>query len=211
MALPRLTLYHYWRSSSSWRVRWALAYKKIPVNYEHVHLLNAENESVEHKRRHPLGFVPALQVGNQGMLIESLAMLDFLEQIQPKPSLYPAEPFMRAKTVELMEIVNSGIHPLQNLPTQDRHSDQPEEKKAWAQFFIHQGLDLLESRLLGAEKYSVGPELTAADLCIVPQLYNAARYEIDPAGYPKLNAVWNAVKSREDYIESHPDRFEPKN
>ena len=208
-----LRLYHYFRSSSSWRVRWALELKKIPVEYVHVQLLNGESEEPPHRARNPMGQVPVLEFVDETnaarrFLPESFAILDYLESRTPSPSLYPNDPYLRAHAIALAEIVNSGTHPLQNLGAQFLHSDDPDERKKWARHWIDLGLrafDTLVGPLSG--RYCVGDELTIADLCLAPQVYNALRFEIDPAAYPNVARIHTVYAELAPYRASHPDRY----
>ena len=213
----RLTLYHYWRSSSSWRVRWALAHKGIPCDFVPVDLLNGEAEAEEHRRRNPMGYVPALEISAETnlsiapvMLTESIAMIEFLEELYPKPSLLPGDSINRARIRALAETINAGTQPLQNLNAQFFHSDDAEKRKAWAQHWIREGLAAYEqiaSRTAGL--FSVGDELSVADLCLIPQCYNARRNDIDLKAYPNIARIETTALQTQSCKLSHPDRYEP--
>jgi len=128
----KLTLFHYWRSSASWRTRWALIHKGIPFEYRAVDLLKGENEAPEHRARNPFGYVPALEIdegGKRWMLTESLAILEWLEETHPLPSLYPGNPRTRAHIRQLTETINAGTQPLQNIGVLERVSDQEETRR----------------------------------------------------------------------------------
>ncbi len=206
----KLKLYHYWRSSSSWRVRWALAHKGIPCEYIAVNLLDDETDRPEHRARNPMGHVPVLEVDGR-LLTESVAMLEWLEETYPAAPLLPRDPWLRARTRALVETINAGIQPVQNLNVLEMLSDAPETRKKWAQHWIRHGLrsfEALASDLGG--KFSAGDQLTLADLLLVPQCYNAGRQEIDVgAEFPRLKAWVDAALATPSGQASHPDRFKP--
>src|SRR5258707_740787 len=119
------TLYHYWRSSSSWRVRWALELKGQTPKVVHVNLLDGENDSEAHLKRSPLGYVPVLESEGK-MICESVAIIEFLEEKNPKPQLYPGDAFQKAHIRALIEIINADTQPVQNLTVTEKLSDDPE-------------------------------------------------------------------------------------
>ena len=138
-----LTLYGYWRSSASWRVRWALELKQINYRYQPVNLLTGEHNSPEHLARHPLGVVPVLELGPQKIFLhESVAIIEWIEEVYQlkNPALFPGTPLERAKVRSLCEIINSYTAPFQTPRTQKRHSADAMEQKLWAQEFIRIGL-----------------------------------------------------------------------
>src|SRR4051812_25232147 len=114
----QLKLYHYWRSSSSWRVRWALTYKSIPFETASVDLLTDETDGQDHLQRNPMGYVPVLELLNPQSpfryLSESVAIIEWLEEQFPTPKLLPGDPLHRAKIRQLTETINAGTQPLQN-------------------------------------------------------------------------------------------------
>src|SRR5437773_93893 len=111
---PRAVLYHFWLSSSSWRVRWALAFKGVPFRSVMIDLRAGEQHRPEHRARNPLGYVPTLEIDGR-TLGESVAILEYLEERFPDPPLYPRDPWLRARVRQVVELVNSGVQPLQNL------------------------------------------------------------------------------------------------
>lgn len=215
MTSTRLRLYHYWRSSCSWRVRWALAIKGIQAELVPVSLLDGEVESPTHRARNPLGYVPALENLDRPdapFLIESMAIIHWLDEVQPEPSLFGGkDPWVRAHARELAEIINADTQPLQNLNAQELHSNDPAAKKSWAQHWIRNGLQACETiaqRTSGI--YAVGDTVTVADLCILPQMYNARRFDVSLEDYPTLLRIEAAAMKTEEYRLSEPSRFEPQ-
>lgn len=214
----KLSLYHYWRSSSSWRVRWALAIKGVNCSFHSVNLLNDETESPEHLKRNPHGYVPVLEIQNSATdiayLSESVAILEWLEETFPKSpnvaSLYPGPPLNRARIRQLCEVINAGTQPLQNLNVLHLHSNDPQEQKKWAQYWIRKGLHAYETLAAPwAGRFSVGNDLSAADLFLIPQLYNARRQEIAIEEFPLLAKIFAECAQTLPYQASEPDRFKP--
>lgn len=217
---PTYKLYHYWRSSSSWRVRWALEIKKAETGISYtpvdVSLLNGESESPEHLARNPAGFVPVLEIPQPGgakplYLVESLAIIDYLDAIHPgKTNLVPKNPLARAKVWALAEIVASGTQPIQNPPVAEFHSADPAERKRWNQHWIRNGLEIYEKSVRAtAGEFSFGNSLTLADLCLMPQIYNAERFEVPFRDLPAITGIYEKCVTTPTYQASHPDRFKP--
>jgi len=208
-----LKLYHYWRSSSSWRVRWALDHKGIKTELKAVSLLDGESESPEHRARNPLGYVPALDTPH-GILTQSSAIVAWLDEISSEPPLYGASTWERARIRQLGAVIAEDTQPIQNLPVLHLHSSDAKEQKKWAQHFIRQGLGAFETLAAGtAGEFSVGDRLSWADLCLIPQLYNADRFGI-PVGsqdseFPLLTRIAQACERLPSYLSSHPSRHEP--
>lgn len=185
-----IILYHYWRSSAAWRVRWALAAKGISYEKRAVNLLKGEQYSPEYLRLNPAGQVPAL-VWEGHIFGESLAILEFLEEKFPHIPLLPNDPGSRLYVRQLCLNIVAGTHPLQNLLPQKMHSDDPETRKKWVQFFIARGLEVHDKKMEGhSGSFSLGGELTIADLCLVPQIYNAIRFDVPFAHLPNVKRVY---------------------
>jgi maleylpyruvate isomerase len=212
---PRLKLYHYWRSSCSWRVRWALDYKGIAAELQHVSLLDGESESETHRSRNPLGYVPALErldlTGAERFLSDSTAIVNWLDEVHPGPSLFPGDPWNRARVRSLAGIISSDTQPVQNLNVLHRHSSDAAEQKRWAQEFIHQGLAAFERAATPvAGRFSVGSDLSWADLCLIPQCYNADRFGVGLDDFPTIRRIVAETQALESVQSSHPSRYEPK-
>jgi len=212
-------LYHYWRSSSSWRVRWALALKKIPCEYVSVNLLTDETDLPEQRARNPLGYVPVLEIleptglapltgGKPKYLTESLAIMEWLEELFPTPALLPADPYPRAKTRQLAETINAGTQPLQNPAVAQFHSPDPEKQKQWSLHWIRNGLAAYECLVQEtAGEFSVGDTLSMADLCLIPQCYNALRQGILLSEFPRIDKIYHSCLLTESCQASAPDSF----
>lgn len=204
-----LTLYHYWRSTSSWRVRWALELKGLKPAFVHVDLVNGESESPQHLARHPLGYVPVLDVDGR-KLLESVAIIEWLEENIPGPQLYAGDSFTRAHIRMLVELINADTQPIQNPTVTEKHSSDAALKKEWNQYFISRGLAAFEKLVASrAGRHCVGDQITAADLFLIPQCYNAVRFDVDLAQFPVVQRLNAAALSTPQAIASHPDRFKP--
>jgi maleylacetoacetate isomerase len=205
-----LVLYHYWRSSSSWRVRFALQYKGIAYESRFVNLRAGEQVKAEHKELSPLGVVPCLLVDGRP-LSESVAILEFVEDVAPEPALLPRDPWRRARVRQLVELVNSGIQPLQNLAVLDHVSSDPGLRESWARHFIQRGFVALESALgsveaeFGSGRYSFGDDLTLADVYLVPQVYSALRFQVPLDPYPRVRRIYDACMKLESAVASSPE------
>ena len=210
-----LVLHHYWRSSSSWRVRWALALKGIAYRSHPVDLLKGEQSDASFvASKSPMGVVPSLEIDGRA-LTESMAIIELLEEMHPEPPLLPKVPWRRARVRQLAELINSGTQPLQNLAVMRHRSSEAAEQKAWARHWIERGLASVEREMgvaaaEGVEgPYAAGESITIADLYLVPQLYNARRFDLDLAPYPRLLAAETAALSTDAAKKSHPDAFKP--
>jgi maleylacetoacetate isomerase len=205
-------LYQYWRSSCSWRVRWALAIKGVAFESVPVNLLASEQLSDEHRARNPLGHVPALVIDGRS-LAESVAIIEYLEETIPTPALYPRDPWARARVRQLVELVNAGVQPLQNLSVQRYHSPDAAAQAEWARHFNERGLAAYEALLGviaaeqgGAGPFSVGDTLTAAELFLVPQVYSARRFGLELSRFPRVLAAEAAALATEHAAGALPER-----
>ncbi len=210
----KFRLYHYWRSSCSWRVRWAMFIKGLPCEFIMINLLSDESDSPEYLKKNPMGYVPTLELidsnGNSRFLTESISIIEFLEEVHPKPALLPKDPFERAQVRQLVETINSGTQPLQNLNVMQHYSHDPEQQKQWNRTWIQKGLQAYETfALRTAGTYSFGDTLTVADLVLIPQCYNALRYEMTLKEFPTLDRLYQHAIKTEGYQASFPEKFKP--
>lgn len=209
-----ILLYEFRTSSSSWRVRWALKVKGVPYRSVAIDLRAGQQRSDEHRARNPLGYVPTLSIDGR-FLGESVAIIEFLDERIPEPPLYPRDAWARARTRQVVELVNSGIQPMQNLAVMERHTSELDEKKEWSRYFNQRGMEALE-RLLTllvdegtGGRFSVGDTLTAADLFVVPQVSSARRFDVPLDRYPRVLAVEKAALETEHAAAAHPDQQPP--
>jgi maleylacetoacetate isomerase len=208
------TLFHYWRSSSSWRVRWVLAYKNIPCEFVAINLLENQQTSPEHLARNPMGYVPTLAINEPGKptryIAESTAIIEYLEELYPTPSVLPGDAEQRALIRQLCQIINADTQPIQNLCVGKAHSSDVEERNRWNRMWIKKGLKAYETIVQStAGTFSIGDELTAADMFLIPQLYNATRFDIPLSDYPILERINTAALATKSGQEAHPDMFKP--
>jgi maleylpyruvate isomerase len=202
-------LYNYWRSSASWRVRIALAYKNVAYEYVAVNIAPtvAAQKDASYQKLNPMAQVPTLVLDDGRQLAQSIAILECLGETVPRPSLLPADPYLRARARQLAELVNAGIQPFQNLPTIKVVKDAGLDAKEFVGGYISRGLDALAaSAAATAGTFLVGDAPSFADVCLVPQLNAARRFELDVARWPLLAAVEEACARLPAFAAAHADR-----
>ncbi|XP_026705767.1 maleylacetoacetate isomerase isoform X1 [Athene cunicularia] len=204
-AAAKPILYSYFRSSCSWRVRIALSLKGISYDLVPVNLLKdgGQQFSAEFKAVNPMQQVPALKIDGI-TLSQSLAIIHYLEDTHPNPRLLPQDLKKRAQVRMIADHIVSGIQPLQNLSILKQMG---EKKMEWAQNCIASGFQALEQLLHHtAGRYCVGDEVSMADLCLVPQVFNAERFKVDMGPYPTITRINKALLELEAFKVSHPSR-----
>lgn len=204
-----MKLYSYWRSSASWRVRIALATKALAYEYVPVHLVKegGEQHSESYRALNPMAQVPTLELDDGRRLSQSLAIIEYLETMVPTPPLLPADPYLRARARQLAEVINAGIQPLQNLGVLRELETRGVDPKAWSQLYIGRGLDALEAAAATtAGRFLVGETPTIADVCLIPQLYNARRFGLEVTRWPLLARVEEACAQLPPFQMAHADR-----
>jgi maleylpyruvate isomerase len=208
-----VTLYSFWRSSSSWRVRIGLAWKGIRYRYQAVNLFKEGGDQwhADHLARSPLGKVPVLEWTEEGRLhrlTESMAILEYLDERFPEKPFLPADPYLRAHTRMLAEMVNSAMQPMQNLATLKyvKHVLKADET-AWAAHWLGTGLVGMEQAAQEtAGTYCVGDQPTLADIYLVPQMFGARRYGVDLATLPTLVRIEAACIKLTAFADAQPER-----
>ena len=207
-----MKLYDYYRSSSCYRVRIALNLKHMKYETLAVHLIHEGGE--QHKPAYcalnPQGLVPTLDE-NGHILTQSLAIIEYLNEISPTPALLPLNPLGRAQVRSLAMIIACDIHPLNNLRVlqQLREQFQATEHQVldWYQHWIKIGLDAIESQLIKLpRKHPVcyGHELSLADVCLIPQVYNAKRFNFSLAAYPLISDINDYCLTQPAFIQAAP-------
>jgi maleylacetoacetate isomerase len=205
-------LFDYWRSSAAYRLRIALAELGEPYTAHHVDLLTGAHRAPENLARNPQGLVPTLQIdGNE--MVQSLAILEYLEETRGAGWL-PADPMGRAHVRSLCYAIAMEIHPVCNLSVAKFGaglSDGKLDMKGWMHAFIPKGLQAFETLLSHGKdgKFCYGDTLTLADFCLVPQVYNARRWEIDLADLPRISAIMTALETLPSVQAAHPDMWAP--
>lgn len=211
-----LTLKSYWRSSASWRVRIALELKRLPYQYEPVHLVRdgGEQHQPAHLAINPMAQVPHLTVvdrdGSARTLTQSVAILTLLDHLAPEPLIFPSDPWRRARVIELVEVVNSGIQPIQNLSVLQAVQALGGDKVTWAREAISRGLKALEWRCqsdatLCEGPFVMGEQPGAFEAALIPQLYNARRFSVDLEAYPRLLELEEACEALEAFKRAAPE------
>ncbi|MFO0749436.1 MAG: maleylacetoacetate isomerase [Myxococcota bacterium] len=211
------TLYSYFRSSASFRVRAALRLKGIAYRYEPVHLLEGGGQHLQaaYRALNPMAELPTLVVhADDGSAIaalaQSVAILEYLEEVHPEPALLPRDALGRARVRQIVECVNSSIQPYQNLKllrklVADYGNDQA-KNDAWARHFVSRGFDGLELLVASvAGRHAFGDSPTLADVALVPQVFNARRFGVDMDAYPTIARVTEAAMALEAFRGAHPD------
>lgn len=208
-----MKLYGYWRSSCTWRVRIALQHKGIPVEYEPIHLVRegGRQNTDDYRAKNPMRTVPLLewQEGDKvHRLSQSLAILEFLEELFPEKPLLPKNPHQRAQVRMVAESINSGIQPLQNLSVlQHVKGTLQGDDKQWAAHWIDRGMTAVEAILQEtAGRFCVGDALSIADACLIPQLFNVRRFGLDPAKYPTAVKIEQRCEALPEFIAAHPSK-----
>ena len=206
-----MQLYTYFRSSAAYRVRIALnlkglSYESIPI---HLQKEGGQNLKPEYRAINPQGKVPALApFRNHLFLIQSLAIIEYLDEVHPQPPLLPRDPLARAKVRAVAEIIACDIHPLNNigplryLKRELAHAQA--DIDAWYHHWIADGFDAVET-LIRPGPYAFGSEVTLADICLVPQVYNARRLKAPVERYPKIVAVDAACAKLAAFDKARPE------
>src|SRR4051795_1448649 len=188
--MRRPILYDYYRSSAAYRVRIALHLKGVDYETRPVNLLESEQRSDEYRALNPQGLVPMLEIDGH-RLTQSLAIINYLDLRYPNQPLIPASAAERAHVVAMALTVACDIHPLNNLRVlkylKNELGHSQDEIDAWYAHWVGEGLPALEAMAApAAGKFLLGNAPTGADVCLVPQLYNARRYDVPLDAYPTL-------------------------
>lgn len=205
-------LYDYWRSSASYRVRIALNMLGIEYRVTPVNLLERQHRSDDHLKRNPQGLVPALDIDGH-MLTQSLAIIEYLDDTRGAGFL-PPDPLGRQRVRALSAAIAMEIHPVCNLSVvghvMDLTGGGDAVRGEWMQTFIGRGLAAFEAMLdARSGDFCHGNTPGLADFCLVPQVYNANRWEADLSACPKLVAIAERCKALKPFADAHPDAVKP--
>ena len=206
-----MKLYTYFRSSAAFRVRIALNLKGLAYDPVLVHLPKGEHRKPEYAAVDPQGLLPTLVEGDHA-LSQSLAIIEYLEETHPRPRLLPEEALGRARVRSLSLLIACEIHPLNNLRTLQhlkRALGQNEEQiNSWYRHWIADGLAKLEADLGrgGRGRFCHGEAPTMADCCLVPQIFNAKRYQSELAPYPSVMRIFDACMKLEAFERAQPSK-----
>ena len=205
-----MRLYAYYRSSASYRVRIALYHKQLAFEITPVSLVENQHQSETHRARNPMQQIPVLEVEHEGrtvQLAQSMAIILYLDARHPERRLLPADALDRARAVELAEIVNAGIQPLQNTGVVRYLRDELQaDAETWSRRVIQRGLAALAARAeQTAGAFLVGDQLSIADVFLVPQMYNARRLGVSLEGLDVLVRIDARCRALPGWDRAHPD------
>ena len=214
-----MKLYNYFRSSASFRVRIALELKGLPYEYVAVHLARGDHRLEAYRAISPDVLVPLLEVDGQ-RLSQSMAIIEYLDEVHPEPGLLPADPLARARVRALAQSVACEIHPLNNLRVlkylvAKLHQDE-DAKTTWYRHWVREGLESLERQLVVLEThrtqsgwepsvYCYGDTPTLADCVLVPQIFNAKRFAVPLEGLPRTMAAFDACMQLDGFQRAQPE------
>ncbi|WP_321956332.1 maleylacetoacetate isomerase [Paraburkholderia bannensis] len=207
-----MKLYSYFRSSASYRVRIALALKGLPYDYAPVHLLKDGGQQLtgDYRKLNPDGLVPTLEDGSN-VLTQSLAIIEYLDELHPEPPLLPCSTSDRAFIRSIALQVACEIHPVNNLRVlkqlKERFGISDEQKTEWYRHWIDVGFSSLEKRLASDARvgeFAFGDAPTLADVCLVPQVWNAGRFNISLNNYPTLRRITENAFSLDAFQKAEP-------
>jgi maleylacetoacetate isomerase len=210
--MSRIILYDYYRSSAAYRLRIALNLKQVEYEQRSVNLLEGEQGSAEYKKINPQGLVPMLEIDGHRMT-QTMSIIGYLDQKFPNQPLVPAAAEVRAHVIAMSLIVVADIHPLNNLRVLKYlkgELGQPQEAvDRWYAHWISEGLPALETLAKPqAGAFLFGDAPTVADICLVPQLYNARRFNVPIGDWPTLLRAEENANKLEAFAAAHPDRQE---
>lgn len=201
-----MELFTYYRSTSSYRVRIALALKGLDYQALPVNLLKGEQRGADYVALNPQGRVPALRTDGGELLVQSPAIIEYLEEVYPQAPLLPSGAEVRAKVRGVAAIIGCDVHPLHNVSVLNQlrqlgHDDA--QVNQWIAHWIGQGLAAVE-QLIGDRGFCFGDEPGLADVYLIPQLYAAERFNVDLSGYPRIARVAALAQAHPAFAKAHP-------
>lgn len=206
-----MTFHGYFRSSSAYRCRIAFNLKGLEYDFRPVHLKSGAQKGADYQALNPQMLVPALETGDGETLIQSLAIIEWLDETHPEPPLLSADPITRAKERGFAQVIACEIHPLQNLRvlkylTEEMGADD-EAKTAWLTRWLTDGLEACEGLLARRGKdtpFCYGEQPGLADICLVPQVFSAQRFNVDISHLPLVNLIYENCAALEAFTRAHP-------
>lgn len=209
--MSRPVLHNYFRSSTSYRVRIALALKEIDYDYVAHHLRHGENRKPEFLAVNPQGLVPALVWEDGTVLSQSLAIMEFLDEVRPEPPLLPADPLGRARVRMIAQMIGCEIHPVNNLrilnALRSRYGADDAEIGDWFRHWVNETFQPLEKILQGSRdtgRFCHGDAPGMADICLVAQVANNARFNVDMTPYPIISRIRDACLEISAFVDAAP-------
>jgi maleylacetoacetate isomerase len=206
-----VTLYSYFRSSAAYRVRIAFNLKGLGYDTAAIHLQKdgGQHRKPAYRAINPQMRVPTLKLDSGELLTQSLAIIEYLDEVHPQPPLLPSDPVERAQVRALAQLVACDIHPLNNLaPLRYLKNELGQDQSkidAWYHHWVREGFDALEA-MVAAGPYAHGTDVTLADICLVPQVANARRLKVPLDPYPKIVAIDAACAELSAFEEARPER-----
>lgn len=209
-----LQLHTFFRSSTSFRLRIALALKDLPYTPHYVSLPKMEHKAADYVKLNPQGLVPALVDDAGRVFTQSLAMIEYLDETHPRPPLVPKDPVARWYVRAVSQIIGCEMHPLNNVRVLKYLKsayglDDEKVNKDWYPHWIAEGFRGLEAFLAEqgrAGRYCLGDEVTMADVCLVPQVFNAERFGCDVTPYPTIQRIYQACLALPAVQAAHPSK-----
>lgn len=205
-----MKLHGYFRSAASYRVRIALNLKGVSAEHLPHHLRKGEQRAPGYLALNPQGFVPTIETDDGGVILQSLAIIEWLDETRPAPPLLPRDPLARGHVRAFAQVLACDTHPLQNLKVLNRLREigLPEDQvTAWAAEVNRDGLAVCEQLVRnGPGPFCFGTEPTLADICLVPQLGNARRFGVDVGAFPRLLQAEQAAKAMAAFADAAPER-----
>lgn len=205
-----MTLYGYWRSSASYRVRIALGLKGIEVEHKAVNLKLSRQHMSEHVARNPQALVPVLELEDGQSLTQSLSIIEYLDDVYPAPPLMPSDPLLKAKVKSASQIIAADIAPIQNLRVlryvRAEHGQSDEGVKNWAAHWIYKGFEALQWMGEDREtKFFMTDTPSQFECCLIPQIYNARRWGVNMNDFPVLLNVEEECMKLDAFLDAAPE------
>jgi maleylacetoacetate isomerase len=208
-----MKLIGYFRSSAAFRVRIAVELKGLKVEHSFRHLRKGEQRAPDYVAINPQKLVPVLVLDSGEILTQSMAILEYLEETHPTPPLLPEDPIGRARVRSLALIPTADIHPIQNLRVmaylREKYEQSEEGTFEWSRHWIETGFDAYEASVAKDSRtgaFSHGDQPSMADLCLVPQVFNAARFKVDMARYPTIQRLFDTCMKHPAFAAAQPSR-----
>lgn len=197
-------LYGYFRSSATWRVRIALAWKGIEYEYIPINLIKGEQMSDDYAQRNTFKVVPVLSLPDGNNLVQSTAIMEYLEEVYPDKPLLPKDVLQRCVVRSIVNEIACDMQPIQNTKVQAYISSDKEKRVEWANYWLTGGCDALEKHLAKtAGTYCVGDQVTLADCSLYPIVYNAYRYKVDMSKCPTITRIVDNLENLEPFKAAH--------
>ncbi len=208
-----IVLHNYYRSSTSYRVRIALAMKGVSFTYVARHIRAGGNRVPDYLAMNPQGLVPTMVWPDGTVLGQSLAIIEFLDEMRPHPPLLPSNPFGRARVRMLSQMIACDLHPVNNFRILDtlreRYQADDQDVADWFRKWVHTTFEPLETLLSGSLDTGLfchGDTPGLADICLVAQVVNNQRYDVDMAPYPTITRIVEECLRMRPFIDAHPSR-----